>query len=588
MTETTPAALTTIALLDSRRLTGPNLLLDGPGAVIDVRLGERVPAAFAHRWEGALDTLLIALGWAGAERAWRTWPGGATLAFAAPIDALYAATEVNEWAYAVARAALDPASEAPPGLEETIARLRAAIDEEANPALLALRDEAVARGVTFLSDDKRVSVGLGEGSRTWPARRVPRAPARVRWSSVSDVPVALVTGTNGKTTTVRLLGAIARAAGRVAGVTSTDRVEIGAEVVAVGDYSGPNGARTVLRDRRVQVGMLEVARGGILRRGLPVSRALTAVVTNVADDHLGEYGIFDLEALAHAKLVVAKAVGPEGRVVLNADDALLRAHGAKLAAPVLWCTLDASDALVRAHRDAGGDAAWLEDGALWLARAGEVQRVLAVADVPIALGGAARYNVSNALGAIGAAAALGFPAAAIRAGLAAFAPTPESNPGRANTWRFHGCTAIVDFAHNPHGLGALVETVAALPAERRAIVLGQAGDRDDASIRALARTAMGMQPAHVFVKEMESYRRGRAEGEIPALLEGELHAAGLGADQVTRHADELAAVRAALAWARSGDVLLLATHEDRDGVLALLGTLAARDWRPGEPLPHED
>jgi UDP-N-acetylmuramyl tripeptide synthase len=241
---------------------------------------------------------------------------------------------------------------------------------------------------------------------------------------------------------------------------------------------------------------------------------------------------------------------------------------------------------VRAHRAAGGDAAWLEDDTLWLARAGAVERVLGVADVPIALGGAARYNVRNALGAIGAAAALGFPTPAIRAGLAAFAPTPESNPGRANTWRFHGCTAIVDFAHNPHGLEALVETVAALPAGRRAIVLGQAGDRDDDSIRALARAALLMRPAHVFVKEMPSYWRGRAAGEVPALLEGELQAAGLAPERVTRHPDELAAVRAALAWAQDGDVLLLATHAERAQVLTLLGTLAARDWRPGEPLPE--
>jgi UDP-N-acetylmuramyl tripeptide synthase len=584
--DATPATRTTLALLDSRRLTGPNLLLDGPGAVIDVRLGEHAPAAFAQRWGGALDTLLIALGWAGAERAWRSWRGGATLAFAAPIDALYAATEVNEWAFAVARAALEPGTDPAPGLEPTIEKLREAIASEANPALLALRDEAHAHDVTFLSDDKRVSVGLGEGSRTWPARRVPRVPARVRWSSVSDVPVALVTGTNGKTTTVRLLGAIARAAGRVAGVTSTDRVEVGAEVVAVGDYSGPNGARTVLRDRRVQVGVLEVARGGILRRGLPVGKAHAAVVTNVAEDHLGEYGIFDLDALAEAKLVVAKAIGREGRVVLNADDSRLRARGAKLAQPVLWCTLDVSDAVVRAHRAAGGDAAWLEDDALWLAHAGVVERVLAVADVPIALGGAARYNVRNALGAIGAAAALGFPLAAIRNGLAAFAPTPESNPGRANTWRFRGGTvAIVDFAHNPHGLEALAETVAAMPAERRAIVLGQAGDRDDESIRALARAAMGMRPEHVFVKEMASFRRGRAAGEVPALLEDELRAAGLAPDRVSLHADELAAVRAALTWARGGDVLLLATHADRAQVLTLLETLAASDWQAGEPLP---
>jgi UDP-N-acetylmuramyl tripeptide synthase len=574
-----------IALLDSRRLTGPNLLLAGAGAVLDVRLGGVAAGVFAACWQAELDRMLATVGWSGAARAWRAWPDGASLAFAAPIDALYAATEVNEWAFAAARAALEPDGEPAPPLDEAADRLRAAIAAEADPARLALRDAAAAHGVTFLADDKRISVGLGEGSRTWPVRRLPRVPARVRWASVADVPVVLVTGTNGKTTTVRLIAAIARAAGRVAGVTSTDRVEVGADIVAVGDYSGPNGARTVLRDRRVQLGVLEVARGGILRRGLPVSRAAAAVVTNVAEDHLGEYGIFDADALADAKLVVARAVGPDGRVVLNADDPRLRARGAALQAPVLWCTLDAADPFGRAHRAAGGDTAWLADGALWLARGGEVQRVLEVAALPIALDGAARYNVRNALAAIGAAAALGLPLAAIRAGLAGFAPSPESNPGRANTWRFHGLTAIVDFVHNPHGLEALVETVAALPAGRRALVLGQAGDRDDASIRALARAALGMRPEHVFVKDMPRFWRGRGAGEVPALLEAELGEAGLARARMSRHADELAAVRAALGWARPGDVLLLATHEARDQVLALLAALAERDWRPGEPLP---
>ena len=584
--DATPAARAEIALLDSRRLTGPNLLLDGSGAVLDVRLGTHPPAEFAGHWERSLARMLAALGWSHASRAWRGWPQGASLAFAAPLDALYTATEVNEWAFAAAREALEPDGTRAPAFDAEASRLRTAIETEANPALLALRDEARSHAVTFLSDDKRVSVGLGEGSRTWPVRRLPRTPARVQWGTVSDVPVALVTGTNGKTTTVRLLAAIARAAGRVAGVTSTDRVEVGSEVVAVGDYSGPNGARTVLRDRRVQLGVLEVARGGILRRGLPVSRAHAAVVTNVAEDHLGEYGIFDAEALADAKMVVAKAVPAEGRVVLNADDPRLRARGASLRTRALWCSLDATDPFVLAHRAAGGDAAWLEGGELWLARAGEVTRVLAVADVPIAFGGAARYNLSNALGAIGAAAALALPLAAVRDGLRAFAPSPMSNPGRANVWRLNGCTAIVDFAHNPHGLLALAETVAALPAKRRAIVLGQAGDRDDDSIRALARAAMEMRPDHVFLKDMPRFWRGRAAGEVPALLEREFHAAGLAAERVSRHADELPAVRAALAWARTGDVVLLATHAERAQVLALLDSLTARDWRPGESLPE--
>ncbi len=204
---------------------------------------------------------------------------------------------------------------------------------------------------------------------------------------------------------------------------------------------------------------------------------------------------------------------------------------------------------------------------------------------PIAFGGAARYNLRNALAAIGAASALALPLEAMRQGLRAFAPTPESNPGRANIWRFGECTAIVDFAHNPHGLLALAETAAAIPAQRRGIVLGQAGDRDDESIRALARGAWAMRPDRVFLKDMEVYWRGRAAGVIPALLQAEFLALGAQPESLETHPDELSAIRAALAWAGEGDLLLLTTHADRDAVFALMRALVAAAWRPGLPLP---
>lgn len=568
-------------ILDSRRLTGPSLMLDRAGAILEASLDGVAADAFAAEWARALGRMLDAVGWPRAATAWRAWPGGAAFAFEAPFDALYAATEVNEWAFAAAREATG-AGEPAADFAAEAGRLRAAIAAEAKPAWPLLRDACARRGVTFLWDDERGSVGLGDGSLTWPAAALPESAAQVPWAAVHDVPTVLVTGTNGKTTTVRLLAAIAAAAGRVAGATSTDQVTIGTEVVAEGDYSGPNGARTVLRDRRVQVGVLEVARGGILRRGLPLPHASAAVVTNVASDHLGEFGIFDVEALADAKLVVAKAVGLEGRVVLNADDPRVLVRGARLGANVLWFTLDPDHMEVRAHLDRGRDAALLEDGALVLYAHGARQVVARAADVPVTFGGSARHNVANALAAIGAASALGLPVEAMRTALTTFASDPATNPGRANVWRFGATTAIVDFAHNPHGLEALAAMAAALPATRRALVIGQAGDRDDEAIRAFARAAWALRPDRVFVKEMEIYLRGRSLGVVPAMIDAELRACGAAAEQLEHHGSELAAVRAALAWAREGDLLLLTTHAQRDEVLALMASLASRGWRAGD------
>jgi UDP-N-acetylmuramyl tripeptide synthase len=192
--------------------------------------------------------------------------------------------------------------------------------------------------------------------------------------------------------------------------------------------------------------------------------------------------------------------------------------------------------------------------------------------------------VANALAAIGVAAALGLPDEAIRAGLVGFDTGFSTNPGRANVWKLDGVTAIVDFAHNPHGLEALAHMTAALPAQRRAIVIGQAGDRDDESIREFARAAWAIRPEHVFIKEMEVYLRGREPGIVPALIESELLRAGAGPHLLSRWPTELAAVHAALAWARAGDLLLLTTHAQREEVVALLTRLAESGWEPGRPL----
>lgn len=600
-------------ILDSRRLTGPNLLLDGPGAIIDVALSGLDPDEAIGAWRAALLPLLEAVGWGDARTATRSYPDGVLLAFSAPLDSLYAATEVNEAAWHAATDALgggetprehhrdphdphleaaDVDGDAPANADATIAALRAAIERERQPALVELVGETSRRGLSLLADDRRVSVGLGSGSRAWPAEETGDIVGHLPWDDLHDIPVALVTGTNGKTTIVRLLGAMARAAGLTAGVASTDRVTVGDDVVAEGDYSGPNGARSVLRDRRVAMAMLEVARGGLLRRGLALPRARAALVTNVANDHLGEFGIFDLPSLADAKMVVAKAIGPEGRLVLNADDPLLVERGQWQAAPVVWFTLDAANPVVARHLERGGEACLLEGEALVFARGRERRAIATCTEVPLTFAGTARHNVANALAAMGVAFALGLPEASVRRGLTEFESSPAHNPGRANVWDLGGVTVIVDFAHNPHGLTALAEMARAIPARRRAIVVGQAGDRDDESIREFARAAAALRPDRVFIKEMEHYLRGRERGVVPDMIERELRRLGARAESLVSCESEMAAVRAALLWATEGDLLLMTTHEVRDEVIALVERLAGAGWKPGNslidgaPAPH--
>jgi cyanophycin synthetase len=555
-------------LLESRRLTGPNLLLDRAGAVVEVSLEPGEEEAAVAAWREQARRILDAVGWVDEETVVRVFPGGASLAVSAPIDGLYAATEVNEWAWTAAETVVQGIG-GPPDPAEAAGRLRTEIEGERNPALLALRDAARKRGVAFFWEEDLATVGLGKGSRTWPMDALP-SPGEVDWEAVHDIPVLLVTGTNGKTTTVRLLAAMLREAGKVAGTTSTDRIEVGGETLDRGDYSGPGGARALLRDRRVEVAVLETARGGILRRGLALDRADAALVTNIAADHLGESGVFDLASLAAAKLVVTRAVSMGGTVVLNADDPELVRASRALVAPVSWFSLDPENPILRTQLGVGGPAAFLDGDELVLVTVGERRTVAYVHEIPAAFGGAARHNVANALAAIALAATFHLPLEDMAAGLSTFRSDPEDNPGRANLLEKGGVRILVDYAHNPHGIEALLPLAATLPAERRLLLIGQAGDRDDAALRDFARAAWPFRPDFVVVKELPEMLRGRQPGEVPAVFEDEFRRLGLPPEAIVKTGSDLEGVRRALDWARPGDLLLLLVHKQRDEVMEML------------------
>lgn len=560
-------------LLDSRRLTGPNLLWDLEGAVLDVALSEEEARPLTEAWVRQAGRILEAVGWAAEELCVRSFPGGANLGLSAQIDRLYTATEVNEWAFEAAVAELAGKTPSDADLAEAAARLREETERERNPGLLALRDAANRRRVSFLWDADYVTLGRGAGSLTWEISNLP-TPREVPWAEISDIPTVLVTGTNGKTTTVRLLAAMVRAAGAVAGTTSTDRVEVDGEILDQGDCSGPGGARTLLRDRRVEVAILETARGGILRRGLAVTRADAAAVTNVAADHLGEFGINDLAALAEAKLVPARVVRPLGRVVLNADDPELRTRTGNFGAPVVWFSTDPDQPGFDDLLVSGYAGCTVEEGEM--VRYGEERRqvIARVDEVPITFGGAARHNVANSLCAIALAGAIGLSLDAMREGLHSFRGTPGDNPGRGNIFAVNGAQVLLDYAHNPHGLGALIAFASRLPSRRRLIILGQAGDRHEPEIRELVRTAWTFKPDLTVVKEMPEMLRGRDAGEVPAILEDELRRLGAPADAIVRATDDLDAARKALAWVGPGDLVLLLVHARRAEVLELLGAAA--------------
>lgn len=557
-------------LLDSRRLTGPNVLTGLPAAVIDVRLEAQEVAAFVRAWRQHASAMLDAVGWNNTPLLDRRTSGGVSLGFPAPIDALYAATEINDWAYDAARSALRDGAAPEPGQDSE--RLRALIAEERNPALLRLADAAVAHDVPLLSDDDQASLGLGSHSQTWSVGELP-APDAVAWEAMGRVPVGLVTGTNGKTTTVRLAAAMARAAGLTVGTSSTDRIAIDDEVLDHGDYSGPGGARAILRDKRVDLAVLESARGGLLRRGVAVQEADAAVVTNIAADHMDDFAVTDLDGLASVKWLVTNVLGETGTAVLNVDDEHLTRRAAGLTCPVTWFGLQTDTPLLAAHIRGGGRAWTISDGTVIRFDKGRREDVIPVADIPIALGGAARHNVANCLAAAGLAEALGVPVSAIRQALAE--TLSNSNPGRCNMFDVNGARVLVDFAHNPHGVAALESIAESFGDGRRLLLIGQAGDRDDDAIISLAQAASRLRPDRIILKEMGRYARGREQGEVAALLRETFVNEGTDPDSIVYRSEELEGVHEALDWAGPGDLVIMLIHEQIDDVLALVQAAAA-------------
>ncbi|WP_434422412.1 Mur ligase family protein [Nannocystis pusilla] len=612
-------------LLDARRLTGVNLDLDGPGAIAEVEFeaGDDVARAIAA-WRDAVARAARLLGW-DAPPVVRRWLGdrGAALVFPAPPDALYVAVNVTEWAVECAQRAL--VGEPPRELDELAPTLLAARERERLAVLPALQAAAEAHGVPLLLDDDHLSLGEGARSRVWPRALAP-APADVPWDSLAPIPVALVTGTNGKTTTARLLARIARTAGHVPGNTSTDGLAVAEQVVETGDWTGPGAARIVLRDPRVTFAVLEVARGGILRRGLAVDRCDAACITNVSADHLGEHGIDDLAAMARVKAVVTRVVAPHGRIVLGADAPIAvpgpsgmspgtlpsehassnmsdrsptGAAGSRLdaagdmssgtssvavaaatpqpnplldlpadafPAPVVWFSRDPQHPQLRRHRAAGGEVWFVSPaGQLTRGRGDEPDvAVVAIDELPFCFGGAATHNVANALAAAALAAAVGLPDAAIAAGLRSFV----DNPGRAQLVALDHAKLFLDFAHNPAGIAGLAPLLAQIRAGARLLVsLGIAGDRRDDDIRDIARAVASLGPDLVLTRDLEHYLRGRQPGEVPALLEQSFIGLGIACERVE---SEVAAIRRGLEWARPGDVIAILVHVDRDEVWAEL------------------
>ena len=550
------------SLVEVRLLDGPNLYFPRPAAKVTLDIGVLLELDLAQAQRFATDVGLT-----------RSRPGPEGSAFRQRFAGRAVAHLVRRLALAGGVRRLAVRSRPGTAVTELVV---------AYPWRNSARAETLANGVAAVldavaaDDGGDVAAVLQRAAQRLAATPPGSAPELIK----PRIPVVAVTGTNGKTTTSRMLGFIAQRAGLSVGWSSTDGVYLNGELVEAGDYSGPSGAGQVLRQPGVQLAVTETARGGILRRGVGVAWNDVSVVTNISADHLGIGGIETLDQLAEVKAVITKITRPTGWCVLNGDDPRTFAMRLGTKARVWVFTMDPNSPAARAVIDGGGRVTTVIDGWVAVLQPGaDALPVVPVIDVGMTLAGLSRVNIENTLAVTSAALAIGLSADRVADGLRAFDPGAD-NPGRMNVWTLPVADAhadgqeaeisvVIDLAHNEAGLQALLEIARGIkPPEGRLLLgVGTAGDRSDDVFVTLGEIA-ALAADVVEIAHKDEYLRGRPMSELGALIkEGAEHA---GVTIAREHPGEVAALASLVSQARPGDVITLMTHQDRAQVDAWL------------------
>jgi cyanophycin synthetase len=372
------------------------------------------------------------------------------------------------------------------------------------------------------------------------------------------VPIVAVTGTNGKTTTAKLIAHALKYSGKKVGFAGTTGVEIDGVAVISGDYSGPEGSGIVLREPNVDHAVLEVARGGIIRRGLGFESCSVGILLNVDEDHVGLDGVEDLEELALVKATVIEIVEDSGVTVLNADDPIVSGLMERAGGQLILFSLHPENQAIAQHLNSGGTAVVLQDGDVVIHSPKPSVHLLSVLEAPITLGGVATFNTANVLAAVAALHGLGIPVDMIRKGISTFHPSATQNPGRMNLIDFISFKVILDYGHNVPAVKALGTALPHITKGRKIVVAHGTGNRSDDHIRVFG---AALAEIYDYLVITDADPRHRRPGETPSLVLAGALEKGFANDRAEVINDPIRAIDRAFSVVQSGDLIVVQVDE---------------------------
>lgn len=546
----------------SRRLVGPNLFFKETGTVLDIPLiDDRKKLTKLFNQEAY--RILPELGWTEIKLEHKFFNNGVRFAMTAPVDITMPACDVIDFIWASVRQFVEEGSYKT--IEEAKSELMDFINEDQNLKYRKLHELAKTKGFNAFRDKDTAFVGSGIGCYEFDL--INDEIDNIDWSKVYDIPAVIVTGTNGKTTTVRLTDFICRYAGKLTGYTSTDWVKVNNELVDEGDYSGPTGHQFVLTNKDVEIALLESARGGLLKRGLIESYVNAAAVTNVSADHLGEDGIETVAELAEAKSIVFRTVGEGSHAIINLDNSYMKAKFDELDCSKIVITQNPQDHDMDYYLANSDYASIVENGEFVWIEKGIKKSLLKVVDAPLTVKGFAKHNIENALVAIALSFKLGISFENISNALKSYENDPKENRGRANVFEWDNKVAVVDYAHNEAGMESLLSMMKAYDKGGKTyLMIGTTGDRKYL-ISPINDIIMKHDVDFIVLKETASYLRGAEPLELPFLTKKDLEKKGFDLANTYISCGELEGVEYIVERLQDNDVAILCCQAEVEVVI---------------------